>query len=198
MLSVSLAVTSPSVILVRGKALSLSLPCRTMVNFLALGQASLSNTCPVCTHTPVAPDLCKPNKALRTTLKAFLRTEEKKRERDRQSVATPSNATPADPNIAESTSPNGVPITTEKTEPPVRTESAGPKHEVLETVGARVDASVIHTAEDVTQPPPTGTIDIADETVQVGSSDKYMLYISYIAFTYYLLVRSDYQREPHQ
>lgn len=63
-----------------------------------LGQASLSDTCPVCTHTPVSPDLCKPNKALRTTLKAFLRTEEKKREKDRQSAAppTPSNITPAD------------------------------------------------------------------------------------------------------
>ncbi|CAG7946397.1 unnamed protein product [Penicillium nalgiovense] len=61
-------------------------------------QASLSDTCPVCTHTPVSPDLCKPNKALRTTLKAFLRTEEKKREKDRQSAAppTPSNITPAD------------------------------------------------------------------------------------------------------
>ncbi|KAJ5129930.1 uncharacterized protein N7515_005969 [Penicillium bovifimosum] len=64
-------------------------------------QASLSETCPVCTHTPVSPDLCKPNKALRTTLKAFLRTEEKKREKDRQSAApsatpAPSDTTPAD------------------------------------------------------------------------------------------------------
>ncbi|EKV06641.1 E3 ubiquitin-protein ligase RBBP6 [Penicillium digitatum PHI26] len=72
-------------------------------------QASLSDTCPVCTHTPVSPDLCKPNKALRTTLKAFLRTKEKKREKDRQSVAplTPSNVTPADKNIpAEDITPD--------------------------------------------------------------------------------------------
>ncbi|KAJ9484414.1 hypothetical protein VN97_g8959 [Penicillium thymicola] len=64
-------------------------------------QASLSDTCPVCTHTPVSPDLCKPNKALRTTLKAFLRTEEKKREKDRQSAPppTPSNITSADTKI---------------------------------------------------------------------------------------------------
>ncbi|KAJ5384101.1 hypothetical protein N7517_002012 [Penicillium concentricum] len=64
-------------------------------------QASLSDTCPVCTHTPVSPDLCKPNKALRTTLKAFLRTEEKKREKDRQSAAppTPSIITPADTKV---------------------------------------------------------------------------------------------------
>ncbi|KAJ9261864.1 hypothetical protein DTO027B5_3047 [Paecilomyces variotii] len=55
-------------------------------------QASLPESCPVCAHTPISPDLCKPNKALRTTLKAFLRTEEKKREKERSS-ATP--ATPA-------------------------------------------------------------------------------------------------------
>ena len=59
------------------------------------GQASLTDTCPVCAHTPVSPDLCKPNKALRTTLKAFLRTEEKKREKDRQATAPPTPTTAA-------------------------------------------------------------------------------------------------------
>lgn len=65
---------------------------------LSAGQASLPETCPVCAHTPISSDLCKPNKALRTTLKAFLRTEEKKRERERPSAtpATPTAATPAD------------------------------------------------------------------------------------------------------
>ncbi|KAL4941288.1 hypothetical protein BDV06DRAFT_5432 [Aspergillus oleicola] len=57
-------------------------------------QASLPDTCPVCAHTPLSSDLCKPNKALRTTLKAFLRTEEKKREKERQA------ATPATPDVA--------------------------------------------------------------------------------------------------
>lgn len=62
------------------------------LHFLAfLGQASLPETCPVCDHTPLSADLCKPNKALRTTLKAFLRSEEKKR----SAVATPAPATPA-------------------------------------------------------------------------------------------------------
>ncbi|KAJ5298976.1 uncharacterized protein N7443_007096 [Penicillium atrosanguineum] len=61
-------------------------------------QPSLTDTCPVCAHTPVSPDLCKPNKALRTTLKAFLRTEEKKREKERQSATplTPTIPTPAE------------------------------------------------------------------------------------------------------
>lgn len=58
------------------------------------GQVTLPDNCPVCAHTPLSSDLCKPNKALRTTLKAFLRTEEKKREKDRQS-ATPATAATA-------------------------------------------------------------------------------------------------------
>ena len=64
--------------------------CLTLI-VMPVGQASLPDTCPVCAHTPLSSDLCKPNKALRTTLKAFLRTEEKKREKDRQS-ATPATA----------------------------------------------------------------------------------------------------------
>lgn len=68
----------------------------------SLGQISLPETCPVCAHTPISSELCKPNKALRTTLKAFLRTEEKKREKERQSATpaisngvTPADVTPA-------------------------------------------------------------------------------------------------------
>jgi hypothetical protein len=45
-----------------------------------LGQSTLPSSCPVCEHTPVAAEDCKPNKSLRTTIKVFLRTEEKKRE----------------------------------------------------------------------------------------------------------------------
>ncbi|OKL60421.1 hypothetical protein UA08_03975 [Talaromyces atroroseus] len=59
-------------------------------------QTSLPDSCPVCDHNPVSPDLCKPNKALRTTLKAFLRTEEKKREKDRASI-TPAVSVPSAP-----------------------------------------------------------------------------------------------------
>lgn len=44
------------------------------------GQSTLPSSCPVCEHTPVAAADCKPNKSLRTTIKVFLRTEEKKRE----------------------------------------------------------------------------------------------------------------------
>jgi hypothetical protein len=40
----------------------------------------------VCDHSPLSPDLCKPNKALRTTIRVFLRTEEKKREKVQQAA----------------------------------------------------------------------------------------------------------------
>ncbi|KAL4920113.1 hypothetical protein BDW62DRAFT_22749 [Aspergillus aurantiobrunneus] len=79
-------------------------------------QTSLPDTCPVCAHTPISSDLCKPNKALRTTLKAFLRTEEKKREKERQ-AALP--ATPDDVAHPEETSvkqdPQQVPNAVEET-----------------------------------------------------------------------------------
>lgn len=44
------------------------------------GQSTLPNSCPLCEHSPVSGEDCKPNKALRTTIKVFLRNEEKKRE----------------------------------------------------------------------------------------------------------------------
>ena len=65
---------------------------------LLQGQASLPEACPVCAHEPVKAELCKPNKALRTTIKVFLRTEEKKREtqkgKERAELVTHTPATP--------------------------------------------------------------------------------------------------------
>lgn len=51
-----------------------------ILTVLETGQSTLPSSCPVCEHTPVAAADCKPNKSLRTTIKVFLRTEEKKRE----------------------------------------------------------------------------------------------------------------------
>lgn len=45
--------------------------------------SSLPLSCPVCEHSPLSVDDCPPNKSLRTTIKVFLRTEEKKRESNR-------------------------------------------------------------------------------------------------------------------
>lgn len=130
-------------------------------NHYHLGQASLSDTCPVCAHTPVSPDLCKPNKALRTTLKAFLRTEEKKREKDRQSAAPP---TPTIPTPAAS-------------EPAA--EDAAPKNDVDER--AQVETSEVplpaetQTEEATSEPPPAesavnGTA--VNDTAEPGDSES--------------------------
>lgn len=97
---------------------------------LFLGQASLPETCPVCAHTPLSSDLCKPNKALRTTLKAFLRTEEKKREKERQS------ATPAATNDA--TSVQGTPAQQET--PAVSDIPETKQEEALPEVAPTVEA----------------------------------------------------------
>ena len=51
----------------------------------------------MCEHSPLSFDDCKPHKALRTTIKVFLRTEEKKRETSRPKEAKESEPpTPVD------------------------------------------------------------------------------------------------------
>ncbi|KAH0148867.1 hypothetical protein KCU82_g13343, partial [Aureobasidium melanogenum] len=42
-------------------------------------QATLPDACPVCSHSPLDADMCKPNKSLRMTVRAFIKAEEKKR-----------------------------------------------------------------------------------------------------------------------
>ncbi|KAJ5102515.1 hypothetical protein N7532_003044 [Penicillium argentinense] len=87
-------------------------------------QTTLVDTCPVCAHTPVSPDICKPNKALRTTLKAFLRTEEKKREKERQSAATP---TP----VAETPAENEHSFTEARNDPDYARDASSPVPKTL-------------------------------------------------------------------
>ncbi|CAG7920208.1 unnamed protein product [Penicillium olsonii] len=126
-------------------------------------QASLSDTCPVCTHTPVSPDLCKPNKALRTTLKAFLRTEEKKREKDRQSAAAPSNDPPADASSAETAPQNGEPGTAATVDVPAPTEPTQSSSGSLEETSPAVNTPTATAAgQSVAEPAPTDAPHEAD------------------------------------
>jgi hypothetical protein len=59
--------------------------------------ATLPASCPVCEHSPLSADDCKPHKALRTTIKVFLRTEEKKRESNRPKDVPVTPVTPIEP-----------------------------------------------------------------------------------------------------
>jgi hypothetical protein len=68
---------------------------------VSVGQSTLPSTCPVCEHNPVAGSDSKPNKSLRTTIKVFLRTEEKKREALR--LKEEKNTPPDTPLIIEAT-----------------------------------------------------------------------------------------------
>lgn len=103
-----------------------------------IGQASLPETCPVCAHHPITPDLCKPNKALRTTLKAFLRTEEKKRERERASAAP---ATPAAAPSAEDTPAHQEPTTA--VEAPEESHAKGPSETVPVATSEKTEGPAI-------------------------------------------------------
>lgn len=85
-----------------------------------IGQATLPPSCPVCEHTPVSGADCTVYKSLRTTIRVFLKTEEKRRETMRPKTngsapITPVHVTPtptptqtqgpADPPALESSAP---------------------------------------------------------------------------------------------
>ncbi|EON98150.1 putative pre-mrna-splicing factor 38b protein [Phaeoacremonium minimum UCRPA7] len=59
--------------------------------------STLPSSCPVCEHSPLSASDCNPNKALRTTIRVFLKTEEKKRGigQPKEKDATP--VTPVEP-----------------------------------------------------------------------------------------------------
>ena len=48
------------------------------------GQSSLPQACPICLHEPVKAEDCRPNKALRTTIKVFLKKKGIERETARK------------------------------------------------------------------------------------------------------------------
>ena len=75
------------------------------------GHSTLPESCPICSHEPLAADDCKPNKNLRLTVRAYLKSEEKKRDKARQAEApTP---TPAPQVVAPVAVPRATPAATE-------------------------------------------------------------------------------------
>ena len=61
------------------------------------GQSTLPSSCPVCEHSPVSGDDCTVYKSLRTTIRVFLKTEEKKREAAKPKVNDSPPLTPVEP-----------------------------------------------------------------------------------------------------
>jgi hypothetical protein len=123
---------------------SISISSRDLLT-VSTGQSTLPSSCPVCEHTPVAAEDCKPNKSLRTTIKVFLRTEEKKREALRlketknSAPATPLEvtATPVEASTpAEATEPNVAGAAETKSEP-----SSAPTGDQVEEPPANVGAT---------------------------------------------------------
>ena len=130
----------------------------------------MPDTCPVCAHTPLSTDLCKPNKALRTTLKAFLRTEEKKREKDRQS-ATP--AAPAEALVDGTPAPSEQPGATPAPDTPAAAvaEDQAPVEEHRELAPAAEFSPDEHPAAD-SRPVEAGEELVPDANAEVSEESQ--------------------------
>ncbi|KZF21623.1 hypothetical protein L228DRAFT_156564 [Xylona heveae TC161] len=109
-------------------------------------QSALPDTCPVCEHSPVAADDCKPHKALRTTIKVFLKTEEKKREsRGRSESINTMPVTNGTPLAIAEPAKDQPPSST-----PAPTSRAGEK-DLADTVDQREEISMQESAQSQTR-----------------------------------------------
>ncbi|KAI1812693.1 hypothetical protein GGS20DRAFT_522263 [Poronia punctata] len=91
-------------------------------------QSTLPSSCPVCEHSPVSASDCIVYKSLRTTIRVFIKTEEKKREAMRPKAngstpTTPAQATPT-PTPTQDNAPSNPPAA----ESSVREASNPPQH----------------------------------------------------------------------
>lgn len=142
---------------------------------ISVGQSTVKPTCPVCEHNPVSAGDCKPHKSLRTTIRVFLRTAEKKREALRVKdapketpPATPS--TPTIPPAVNATEPNNASaagVTGES-----KDEVAPPLEEpAAENVGS-IENVAEAPAENQTQEPISNEDqqDIPHQSIEVGNT----------------------------
>ncbi|ROW14373.1 hypothetical protein VPNG_03893 [Cytospora leucostoma] len=134
---------------------------------------ALRTTCPVCEHTPISQDDCKPNKSLRMTTRAFLKTAEKKRDSSLAKESTP--ITPVDakptplPTIADE-KPPVQDVTAEATTAPTQDNE-----QVAEDQGpsAEQDAAPAATEENKEDGPQTGEDEIEPTGEQVSGEAEY-------------------------
>ncbi|KAK3722262.1 hypothetical protein LTR37_002695 [Vermiconidia calcicola] len=89
---------------------AVKLPCCDQ-SICELCSRDLPETCPICSHSPLSSEDCKPDKKLRMTVKAFIKSEEKKRSKESETPAPQPTkpATPAAPVQVEPIAPVAVP-----------------------------------------------------------------------------------------
>ena len=123
-----------------------------------IGQSTLPSSCPVCEHNPVAGEDCKPNKSLRTTIKVFLRTAEKKLEALR--LKDEKNTPPDTPVLPEPTPVEQAPIFEDTpTEQPATTEV-----KTEEDASAEAIDETLQNSAQITQ----AEQDIPQQSIEVG------------------------------
>ena len=105
-------------------------------------QSTLPSSCPVCEHSPLSADDCKPHKALRTTIKVFLRTEEKKRESSKPKDVPTTPITPVGPSPISAT----LPVISESAL--AATEAVGEQHISTAEQAAATEAPVEQEGEE--------------------------------------------------
>jgi len=132
--------------------------CRRLLN-PTVGQSTLPSSCPVCEHAPLSADDCKPHKNLRTTIRVFLKTEEKKRggSHPKESEEPTPTTTPVEPK------PAPVPVVADKS------EAADGSQETSEDVHTVGDAAA---ADQPSVPEVNGAREVSIAQPQEQSDEK--------------------------
>ncbi|KAI5926383.1 hypothetical protein F4810DRAFT_707467 [Camillea tinctor] len=132
-------------------------------------QSTLPSSCPVCEHSPVSGDDCTVYKSLRTTIRVFLKTEEKKREasRPRTNGSTPSTPVQTATPTAQSQAPADPPPPSSEEPTASAPNDAGPLP--ADPVPGTAPAAATETEADTM---PATAIEVAAATTEISTSDQ--------------------------
>lgn len=134
------------------------------------GQSSLPTTCPICEHSPLSAEDCTVHRSLRTTIRVFIRTEEKKRESLKVKEAEPesqpepepaSAATEAAPETQPENSTTGVAHVNASDATPAQSQVTVPEGQEAENGAAPTEGADVPSAD-------AGAADTAEEIKTVG------------------------------
>ncbi|XXH04765.1 Vacuolar protein sorting-associated protein 21 [Hypoxylon texense] len=118
----------------------------TKLRCAVCSQSTLPSVCPVCEHSPVSASDCTVYKSLRTTIRVFLKTEEKKREAARPKTNGSTPATPAQD------TPTPTPIQARAPTEPPSADTTVPERDGIEpqTTDPTAHSTVIESIESST------------------------------------------------